>query len=111
MPAFRVFMRPGGWRVTDGVLEHGPYPTYEQAQRSADNLNLQLRAAEHPSFAPAGARSAEAPESHSVWEAREAEDLLQIEDAPNAEGAVERASVRTTDSPAAGPASRDGGVV
>jgi hypothetical protein len=55
MAGFRVFMKAGGWRVTDGAAEHGPFPTYGQAVRSAENLNLQRRAEEVRSFAPGNA--------------------------------------------------------
>lgn len=52
MGGFRVLIRAGGWQVTNGIEQHGPYPTQEQAVRTADNLNLQRRAAEARSFAP-----------------------------------------------------------
>jgi hypothetical protein len=60
MTGFRVFMKPGGWKVTDGTEEHGPYPTYDQAMRTADNLNLHRRADEERSFAPAADRNMQA---------------------------------------------------
>lgn len=52
MAGFRAYMGAGGWRVTNGDREHGPYPTYQQALQSAENLNLQHRAQEERSFAP-----------------------------------------------------------
>ncbi len=108
MAGFRVFMKPGGWRVTDGVCEHGPYPTYEQAVRSADNLNLQTFPAEERSFAPSRA----ADLTPKVWRARKEQPAAELSDEERAaQAAIERARVQSTDSPAEASASLGGGVV
>lgn len=180
MGDFRVFMGPGGWQIADGAERHGPYPTHEQAVRTADNLNLQRRAEEERSFAPvstpantqggqplsdaqhrlvpdieAGDRRdaylttksdgeesvmhgaapemtpaqmvsetegatpdtpigdvIDYPDGPSVWEAVEdAGEPMAADEEKAAAEAVERARVPSTDSPAAGSASRGGGLV
>ena len=104
MTGFRVFMKPGGWRVTDGMREHGPYPTYEQAVNACENLNLQRRPDEERSFAqPVSSVSTQIEQKSTDIPTKEA-DQAQRE-------AIARARVGGTDSPAAGSASMGGGLV
>lgn len=112
MSGYRVYMKHDGWRVGDGSEEHGPYPTYDQARLTADNLNLQRAPDEVRSFAPASGDRRDArpmPDGkvmhgvhpdhpmppHMVSETRGGEpdapigDLVEYEDGPDVWEAVE----------------------